>query len=62
MRVKIKDTWHDSKEEPICIQISEGEQEQIKNMDRRIAQNGKYAVFPDSDKMTRKQMLDFMEG
>lgn len=62
MRVKIRDTWYDSKDEPICIQINEGEQEQIKNMDRAIAQNGKYAIFPDDESFTRKQMFDFMEG
>ncbi|WP_447529841.1 hypothetical protein [Vreelandella sp. TE19] len=48
MRVKIGDQWHDSDLEPICIQISEGEQAQIGGMDRSVATQGKYAIFPDS--------------
>ncbi|MDF9432990.1 hypothetical protein [Chromohalobacter israelensis] len=48
MRVKIGNQWHDSREEPICIQVSRGEQQQIAEMDRSMATEGKYAVFPDS--------------
>lgn len=48
MRVKIGNQWHDSHEEPICIQVSPGEQQQIADMDRSVAPNGRYAVFPDS--------------
>lgn len=48
MRVKIGNQWHDSSLEPICLQVSESEQEQIANMDRSIAKQGKYALFPDS--------------
>lgn len=48
MRVKIGDQWHDSNLEPICLQVSESEQEQIAGMDRSIAKEGKYALFPDS--------------
>lgn len=48
MRVKIGDRWHDSDLEPICLQISETEQEQIAGMDRSVAKQGKYAKFPDS--------------
>ncbi|MDQ7734673.1 DUF550 domain-containing protein [Halomonas sp. SpR1] len=48
MRVKIGDQWHDSSLEPICLQVSEHEQEQIGGMDRNRAPNGKYAVFPDN--------------
>lgn len=47
MRVKVGNQWHDSREEPICIQVSEGEQLQIAQMDRRVAKKGKYAIFPD---------------
>lgn len=47
MRVKIGDKWHNSSLEPICLQLSESEQEQIGGMDRRIANNGKFAAFPD---------------
>lgn len=48
MRVKIGNQWHDSDLEPICLQVSEREQEQIGGMDRNRAPSGKYAVFPDS--------------
>jgi len=61
MRVKVGDKWFDSNEQPICIQVSEGEQEQIGRMDRRVAKEGKYAVFPDIE-LTREECLAFMRG
>lgn len=48
MRVKIGNRWHDSDEEPVAIQVSTVEQQQIASMDRTVAPNGRYAVFPDS--------------
>lgn len=61
MKVKIGNDWHDSTVEPICIQISAGEQQQIAELDRAVAIEGKYAVFPggwgDADEM-RKWMKD----
>lgn len=60
MRVKIGDTWHDSDEEPICIEVSETEQKQIADMDRSVARHGRYAKFPDADAMTSEQMFDWM--
>ncbi|WP_275286892.1 hypothetical protein [Halomonas elongata] len=48
MRVKIGNQWHDSNEEPICIQLSPGEQEQVAGMDRTKAPEGKFAIFPGS--------------
>jgi len=60
MKVKIGDTWYDSNEQPICIQISEGEQSQIADLDRSVARNGKYAVFPDTEAMTTEEMFDWM--
>ena len=60
MKVKIGNQWHDSNDEPICIQVSEVEQEQIGSMDRSIAPHGKYAIFPDN---WRKQaMRDWMQS
>lgn len=47
MRVRIGDLWHDSKLEPICIQVSEREQAQIGGMNRGPGRQGKYASFPD---------------
>lgn len=60
MRVKIGDTWYDSNEQSICLQVSEGEQQQIADMDRAVSKNGKYAVFPDADKTTATQKLEWM--
>jgi len=48
MRVKLGSQWHDSRDEPICIQLGIGEQKQIAEMNRSVATEGKYAVFPDS--------------
>ena len=61
MRVKVNDTWYDSDDQPICIQINTVEQQQIADMDRRVASQGKYAVFPDSDSTTAKQKIDWMK-
>lgn len=58
MKVKIGSVWHDSNEEPICIQISKGEQQQIADIDRSVATNGKYAIFPGD--WTREEMLTWM--
>jgi len=62
MRVKIGDTWYNSDDQPICIQLTEGEQKQICSMDRSISTQGKYAIFPDADSMTIEEKLKFMEG
>jgi len=60
MRVKIDGVWHDSNEEPICIQISENEQQQIASVNRVDAPSGKYAIFPGE--WEREDMLKWMEG
>ncbi|WP_280570664.1 hypothetical protein [Chromohalobacter sp. 296-RDG] len=60
MRVKIGNQWHDSNDEPICIQVSEGEQKQIASIDRSVAPNGIYAIFPDN--WRRQAMLDWMQS
>lgn len=44
MRVKIGETWYDSDEQPICIQVNEAEQQAIADMDRSVAKNGKFGV------------------
>jgi hypothetical protein len=62
MRVKIDNTWYDSTEQPICIQIDELEQEQIGNIDRNLATQGKYAVFPNNVALTKDEMIEFMGG
>lgn len=62
MKVKIGDKWYDSKDEPICLQVSKGEQEQIGNLDRSKAPSGKYAVFPDESNWTPDSMHKWMRG
>jgi hypothetical protein len=62
MRVKIGNIWYDAEYEPICIQVSEGEQKQIAEMDRAVATQGKYAVFPDRLGWSSDQMLAWMDG
>ncbi len=62
MRVKIGDTWYNSNKQPICIHVNEDEQQQIANMDRAVGKNGKYAVFPDDDKTTAEQKLEWMKS
>lgn len=47
MRVKIGNTWYDSKDQAICIQVSEEEQAHIGAMVRSVAPEGKYAKFED---------------
>ena len=59
MRVKIGNQWHDSEVEPICIQLSPVEQQQIAGMDRTVALNGKYAVFPSG--WERSQAIEWMK-
>ena len=62
MRVKVGDRWYSSDEQPICIQVSKGEQRQIAEMDRSIAKHGKYAIFPNADKTTAEEKLEWMGG
>lgn len=62
MRVKIGNVWYDSSEQPICIQISKEEQQQIAGLDRSSAVQGKYAVFPEWYKATADEMVEWMNG
>jgi len=62
MRVKVGDEWYDSYNAPLCIQISETEHQQISAMDRSVATQGKFAVFPDTDKRNPDEMRDWMKG
>lgn len=60
MRVKIGDTWHDSKNEPICLDVSPLELSQIASMDQSKDSELKYASFPDGWGST-EQMYAWME-
>lgn len=61
MRVKIGDTWFDSNDQPICIQVSEGEQKQIASIDRSVAPKGKYAIFPNASDWTEERMREWLQ-
>lgn len=60
MRVKIGDKWYDSKDEPICIHVSELEQDKIGSMNRTVIAQGKYGSFPENLKATAEQRLKWM--
>ncbi|MEC8917120.1 MAG: hypothetical protein VX796_05810 [Pseudomonadota bacterium] len=60
MRVKIGKQWFDSSEVPICVQLSEADQQNIAAIDRTVAPQGKYASFPDNTDMTSEQMREWM--
>ncbi|QFT84457.1 hypothetical protein FIU88_05620 [Halomonas sp. THAF12] len=62
MRVKVANQWHDSDEEPVAIQVSTVEQQQIGSMDRTQAPNGRYAVFPDAWSANQEAMRDWVRG
>ena len=61
MKVKIGDTWYDSDEQPICVQVTEGEQQQIADIDRAVAPAGKYCIFPDSEDWDMESMREWMQ-
>lgn len=48
MRVKAGDTWYDSKDMPLCIQLTEEDLEAIKGMTKETSPQLKYAVFYES--------------
>lgn len=60
MKVKIGNTWYDSSEVDICIQVSAHEQDLIAKLDREIATQGKIAFFSDTDTRTRLDKLEWM--
>ena len=59
MKVKVLDTWYDSNEQPLCIQITEQEQKQIGALDRSLAGQGKYAVYSE-EHGTPEEILKWM--
>jgi len=58
MRVKIGDRWFDSDDQPLCVQLSELEQQQISELNRDVYTEGKFAVFPTITK--RSEALVWM--
>jgi len=62
MKVKIGNKWYDSSNQPICIQVSQKEQEIIASIDRENAPKGKFACFPDKPILSKSEMVSWMEG
>ena len=62
MRVKIGNKWYNSDDTPICIQINDTEHNLISTMDRVVAKEGKFGVFPDNSTLTYKEKYKWMEG
>ena len=45
MKVNVKGIWYDAEEEPIAIELSESDKENIANMDKEAI---KYICYPES--------------
>lgn len=63
MKVKAGDTWYDSNEVPIMLEVNLGEQRMIGDMDRALAPSGRYAQIP-SERFgwDDQDMRDWMHG
>lgn len=61
MRVKIGNAWYSTDHHSICIQMTEEEHEQIKNMTKEGSPDLKYAVFSDSDTRSPEHKLQWMK-
>lgn len=62
MRVKIGDRWHDTADQPICIQLTPAEEDMIAEriMTGTTGPEGKMAFFPD-DWGSADEMLAWMD-
>jgi len=58
MRVKIGDTWYNSDDQPICVELSEEEQRQIAYMDDSFPV--KYAVIHKPCEWTLDESREWM--
>lgn len=59
MRVKVGDTWYKAEPgQPIMVELKPGDRQNIANM---LPEATKYAVFDDSEPLTREQMLKWVE-
>ena len=56
MRIKIGDTWHDPNQEPVMVELTKADQENIANMhpDAKM-----YCAYPDD--MTPEQVEEWMK-
>jgi hypothetical protein len=59
MKVKIGNTWYDSMHEPICVELTDKDKENIQNM---LPESKKYACFPDSwDGKPKSKLREWMK-
>lgn len=59
MRIKIGDTWYDSTEVAICVELDEVERTHIKEM---APDSNKYAQFPSDTSMSTEQKFEWMDA
>lgn len=59
MRVKINDKWFDSSQTAICIELTGQDKDNIENMHPDC---DKYAMFPDSESISKDEMLAWMDA
>ena len=57
MRVKIGDRWHDSRVEPIAVEVSAGERQQIYDMAPGAT---RYAQCPDHGFLNRQEFTAWL--
>lgn len=58
MRVKVGDKWYDAEETPICIELTIKERLDIATLPKEVT---KYAGFPTNTKMSREEMIKWMD-
>lgn len=61
MRIKVQDKWFDSDEEPLCVQFSKKDLENLKNAEWPENVKHKYATFPDHFEMTQEECSEWMD-
>ncbi len=59
MRVKIGPYWYDGETMKICIELTDADKANIRNM---TGDANRYATFPEGSDMTNEEKLAWMEG
>jgi len=57
MRVKIGDKWFDGNEQPVMVELTDSDKQNIANM---LPHCTKYAMFPDNDHRSTEDMKKWM--
>ena len=60
MKVKIGSRWYSSEHEPICIQVTSKERDQIASLNPTRTPSMKYASFPEELAITVEEKLEWM--